>query len=123
MSFLGNLLWIFVGGGGFIALGYLIGGLLLCLTVVGIPFGLQCIKLALLGLAPFGHDVKRGRPAQGVLAVLMNVLWVVVGGFWIGVIHLAFGILCAITIIGIPFARQHMKMASLALMPFGASID
>ena len=123
MSFIGNLLWIIIGGGGLIALGYLIGGLLLCLTVVGIPFGVQCVKLAILALAPFGHDVRRGPPTPGLLALFMNVLWVLVGGFWIGVVHLGFGILCAITLIGIPFAKQHAKLASLALLPFGAKVD
>ena len=121
MSILGNLLWIFLGGGILIFFGYLAGGLLLCLTIVGIPFGLQCIKLSVLGLLPFGKDVVQTESFRGVLAVLMNLLWILVGGFWITVVHLVFAVLCGITIIGLPFAKQHLKMATLALFPFGST--
>ncbi len=123
MSLLGNLLWIFLGGGIFIFLGYLIGGLVLCATIVGIPFGVQLFKLAVLGLAPFGHDVDTSGSARGFLPILMNVLWWVFGGVEVAIVHLVFALLTAITIIGLPFARQHMKMVLLALVPFGAKID
>ena len=121
MSILGNLLWIFLGGGILVFFGYLIGGVLLCLTIVGIPFGLQCIKLSILGLLPFGKDVVQTESFSGVLAVLMNLLWILVGGFWIAVVHIVFAVLCGITIIGLPFAKQHLKMATLALFPFGST--
>ena len=121
MSILGNLLWIFLGGGILIFFVYLAGGLLLCLTIVGIPFGLQCIKLSVLGLLPFGKDVVQTESFRGVLAVLMNLLWILVGGFWITVVHLVFAVLCGLTIIGLPFAKQHLKMATLALFPFGST--
>lgn len=122
MSTLGNILWIVLGGGIFIFLEYLIGGLLLCVTIVGIPFGIQCMKLAFLGLVPFGKEVVDGESASGCLSVLMNIIWILVGGFWIAVTHIGFAILCAITIIGIPFAKQHIKFAALALMPFGKQV-
>ena len=123
MSVFGNFLWVVLGGGILIFFGYLIGGLLLCLTLVGIPFGVQCIKLSVLGLAPFGREIVRSDSSSGVLALLMNILWILVGGVWIAVVHVVFAVLCAITIIGLPFARQHMKLAALALVPFGASVQ
>ena len=119
MRLLANLLWITLGGGIFIFFEYLIGGLALCLTIVGIPFGVQCIKLSVLGLAPFGREIRETPRASGCLAVTMNVLWILFGGVWLALTHLVFGLLCALTIIGIPFAKQHMK---LALMPFGKEI-
>jgi uncharacterized membrane protein YccF (DUF307 family) len=122
MSLLGNLLWILLGGGLFLFLEYLIGGALLCVTIVGIPFGVQCIKLALLALLPFGKEVVAERSHEGCLSVVMNVLWILLGGIWIALTHLLFGLLCAVTIIGIPFARQHVKLAALSLAPFGKAV-
>ncbi len=122
MRLLANLLWITLGGGIFIFLEYLIGGLALCLTIVGIPFGVQCLKLSVLGLAPFGREIRETPAATGCLAVTMNVLWILFGGVWLALTHLVFGLLCALTIIGLPFARQHLKLAQLALMPFGKEI-
>jgi len=119
MSFLGNLLWVFLGGGLVLFLEYLATGLLLCLTLVGIPFGIQCIKLSGLALLPFGKDVQSKEKGTGCLSTLMNVLWIVTGGILISLTHLLFALLCAITIIGIPFAKQHMKLAGLSLAPFG----
>ncbi len=122
MSILGNVLWIVLGGGIFLFLEYLLGGVLLCLTVVGIPFGAQCVKLALLALLPFGKEVVAEKSHSGCLAIVMNVLWILLGGIWITLTHLLFGLLCAITLIGIPFAKQHVKLAALALAPFGKSV-
>ena len=122
MSLLGNLLWIILGGGIFIFLEYLIGGVLLCMTIIGIPFGVQCIKLSLIGLVPFGHEVRETKAAGGCVSIFMNVLWILFGGVELVVTHLIFGVLCGITIIGLPFARQHLKLASLALTPFGKQI-
>ena len=121
MSLVGNILWILLGGI-IIFLEYLIGGFILCLTIVGIPFGLQCFKLAFLALVPFGKEVSQGEKATGCLATIMNVIWILIGGIEIVLTHLVFALLCAITIIGIPFAKQHMKLAALALMPFGMQI-
>jgi len=123
MSFLGNLLWIFLGGGIFIFFFYLLGGFVLCLTIVGIPFGLQLFKLAVLSLAPFGKEVNTERSAGGLLSILMNVLWWVFGGVEVAVVHLVLALILTITIIGIPFAKQHIKLLKLALVPFGARLD
>jgi len=123
MSAIGNLLWILLGGGLFIFLGYLIGGVLLCLTIVGIPFGVQLIKLSLLGLAPFGKRIDTEGVASGILPILMNVLWWVLGGVEVAIVHLVFAFILAISVVGLPFAKQHMKMLHLSLVPFGASID
>ena len=121
MSLLGNILWIVLGGGIVLFLEYLVGGIVLCVTIVGIPFGVQCIKLSLLALTPFGKEVVHSRSGAGCLSLLMNILWILCGGIFVAATHLVFGVLCAITIIGIPFAKQHMKLASLALTPFGHS--
>jgi uncharacterized membrane protein YccF (DUF307 family) len=116
-----NLLWVVLGGGFVIFLEYVIGGLLLCLTIVGIPFGVQCFKIAALGLFPFGKRVERDPNASGsgCLGMLMNILWFCVAGLWIFLSHVALGLAAAVTIIGIPFALQHLKLAVLALSPFG----
>jgi len=123
MSLLGNLLWIFLGGGIFIFFFYLIGGLVLCLTIVGIPFGVQLLKLAMLSLSPFGRDVNTEGSASGLLSILMNVIWWVCGGVEVAIVHLVFALIMAITVIGLPFAKQHMKLLKLALVPFGAVIE
>jgi uncharacterized membrane protein YccF (DUF307 family) len=122
MSTIGNVLWIIIGGGIFIFFEYLIGGFLLCLTIIGIPFGVQCMKLSVLGLVPFGRKIVRSKSADGCLVIIMNVLWIVLGGIWITATHLLFALLMAITIIGIPFAKQHLKLANLALVPFGHEV-
>lgn len=119
-----NLLWATVGGGFVIALEYLIAGLLLCITVVGIPFGVQCFKLAGLGLWPFGKDIDETRQSGAGEAVgcVLNVFWLVVAGVWIFLSHLTLALGLAVTIIGIPFALQHFKLALLSLTPFGKDI-
>jgi len=112
-----NLLWI-VFGGFIIALEYLLGGLLLCLTVIGIPFGVQCFKLAGLGLMPFGKDIVDA-PGSSPVGCVLNVFWIIVAGIWIFLSHIGLALGLAVTIIGIPFAIQHVKLALLALAPFG----
>lgn len=119
MNLLANILWIFLGGGIILFFEYLIAGILLCLTIVGIPFGIQKFKIAVFALAPFGQRVYEGQAASGCLSVIFNVLWILLGGFWIAVTHLVFALIFAITIIGLPFAKQHIKLASLAIAPFG----
>lgn len=122
MSLLGNILWIVLGGGLVLFLEYFLGGLALCLTIIGIPFGVQCFKISVLALVPFGRQVRRCPKSTGALATIMNVIWILIGGIWIAATHLLFAVLCAITIIGLPFAKQHMKLAALSLVPFGAEI-
>ncbi|HXX30380.1 MAG TPA: YccF domain-containing protein [Myxococcaceae bacterium] len=119
MRLLLNLLW-FVLGGWIICLEYLVAGGVLCLTVVGIPFGLQCFKLAALGAWPFGRDIVP--VASGALHTIANVLWLLLAGVWICLSHLALAVASAVTIIGIPFAYQHLKFALVALWPFGQRV-
>ncbi|MCD4735276.1 MAG: YccF domain-containing protein [Bacteroidales bacterium] len=121
MKTLGNIIWL-IFGGIFIALEYLISSFLLIITIIGIPFGLQTLKLAGLALWPFGKDIRVHEKGAGCLSTFMNLLWILIGGIWISLTHVIFAILLAITIIGIPFARQHIKLASLALTPFGREI-
>jgi uncharacterized membrane protein YccF (DUF307 family) len=121
MQLLLNLLWIFFGGGLVICFEYLLGGLLLCLTVVGIPFGLQCFKIAGLALTPFGKDLVEKKGSGGIGCVL-NAIWLLAAGLWIFLSHVVLGVGLAVTIIGIPFALQHLKLAFLALAPFGQRV-
>lgn len=118
MRLLLNLLWIVLGGGFVIWLEYVIGGLLLCLTVIGIPFGVQCFKVAGVGLLPFGKDIQDA-PGASAIGCVLNVFWILVAGIWIFLSHLALAVSLAVTVIGIPFAIQHVKLAMLALAPFG----
>ena len=122
MKFLGNIIWL-ICGGLLTALEYLVSSLLLMITIIGIPFGLQTLKLGMLALWPFGSQVMDNGNSGGCLSVIMNVIWICIGGFWICLTHLFFGLLLCITLIGIPFGRQHFKMAALALTPFGKCIS
>lgn len=121
MKLLGNIIWV-VFGGLFMSIGYLISGLALMLTIVGIPFGWQVIKLGLLALWPFGKEVKNGNQVAGCLSTVMNLIWIFIGGIWIALGHAIFGAIFYITIIGIPFGKQHFKLAHIALTPFGRQI-
>ncbi|MGD2116218.1 MAG: YccF domain-containing protein [Acidobacteriota bacterium] len=122
MTTLGNILW-FVLGGFLIVLGYLLGGIVLCLTIVGIPFGVQSFKIAGAVAAPFGKRVVERESASGCTAVILNVIWIILPGVELAVAHLTLAVLLALTIIGIPAARQHIKLVPLALMPFGRGIE
>ena len=121
MNFLGNLIWLLFGGLA-AALGYIVGGFLLCLTIVGIPFGIQCFKIAGLVLWPFGRQVVSTNSSTGCFSILFNIIWLLCGGLYTAVVHLFFAALLFITIIGIPFARQHLKLMELSLMPFGKQV-
>lgn len=121
MNTLGNIIW-FLFGGFLVALEYLISSILMMITIIGIPFGFQTLKLAGLALWPFNKEVISTPAADGCLSLLMNVLWIFLGGIWICVTHLLFALLFTITIIGIPFAKQHVKLARLAFVPFGLRV-
>lgn len=121
MSTVGNILWI-IFGGALVALYYFLAGLVFCITIIGIPFGVQLIKLAGFALWPFGRDVLSAGNDGSCLSVIMNVIWILLGGIEIAMIHVSLGVLLCITIIGIPFGMQHFKMALLALVPFGKTI-
>ena len=119
MSTLGNILW-FILGGFILAVYYAVFGLLMCITIVGIPFGIQLFKLAGLALCPFGKDVEV-LSDSGCLPVAFNILWILTGWWEIAIVHLVLGVLCAITILGIPFANAHWRLLKLSFLPFGSS--
>ncbi len=121
MNIIGNLIWL-VFGGLAAALGYIAGGFVLCITIVGMPWGLQCFKLAGLVLWPFGKKVVSSPNGVGCLSLFCNIIWLLCGGLYTAVIHLVFAAILFITIIGIPFARQHLKLVELSLMPFGKNV-
>jgi len=121
MRTIGNIIWV-VFGGFFIAIEYFIASFFLFITIIGIPFGIQTMKLGILALWPFGQETRVIDKGTGCLSTFMNLLWIFTGGIWISISHLLFGILFSITIIGLPFGRQHFKLASLALTPFGREI-
>ena len=121
MSLIGNILWI-IFGGFLIFLEYVLGGVAMCATIIGIPFGIQLFKLAMMSLVPFGKTIVSAPGSTGCLATVFNIVWIFTGGIVVSLSHLLFGIILAITIIGIPFARQHFKLASLAFTPFGKTI-
>ncbi len=123
MGTLGNVLWILFGGGAVLALGYALSALVLALTIVGIPFALQVWKLAWYALLPFDKRVvDRTGVAGGLLAFVVNVLWFFLAGIWLALAHVGYALACAITIVGIPFAVAHLKLALLALRPFGKDV-
>jgi len=122
MHLIGNILWLIFGG--FLSgMGYILGGFLLCLTIVGIPFGVQAIKLGLCTFAPFGKKIVEHRDANSPLRIVFNILWLILFGWEIAISHLLHAGFLALTIIGIPFAIQHIKLAPLALLPFGRSLE
>lgn len=118
MSILGNILW-FVCGGLLSGLAWVLSGCLWCITIIGIPIGLQCFKFASLAFFPFGKEVVYG---GGAVSLLANIVWLIVSGIPMAVGNAAIGVVCCITIIGIPFGRQFFKIAKLALLPFGATV-
>ena len=122
MSLLGNILWLIFGG--LIAgLGYILGGLLTCLTIIGIPFGIQAMKIGVATFTPFGKKIVELPDANSALRLILNVIWLVVVGWEIALAHAVSALVLAITIIGIPFAMQHLKLIPLALLPFGRTLS
>lgn len=121
MSLLMNILWLVLGGL-VTAVEYIVASVGLMVTIIGIPFGIQTLKIGILCLCPFGKRVETSPQSGGCLSLIMNILWIVLGGIWISLTHFGFGILLCITIIGIPFGKQHFKLAGLALTPFGKQI-
>lgn len=119
MSFLGNIIWLIFGGiiG---AMFWLIAGILCCVTIIGIPFGMQCFKIAALVFAPFGKEIILGKFGTG--GAVGNIIWIILLGWELAVGHAIAGVIFTITIIGIPFGKQHFKLAALSLIPFGAEI-
>jgi len=122
MKVLGNILWL-LAGGLVISVIYFIIGLLYCITIIGIPFGYQLWKFGVFSLWPFGHEVTEKSDSTGCLSIAFNLIWIATGWWGIAVMHLVFGLICCITIVGIPFGMQHFKMAWYSLIPFGRTIS
>lgn len=121
MSLLGNIIWL-IFGGFFAGMGYILGGLLLCVTIIGIPFGVQAIKLGIATMTPFGKEIVTEPDGDNPLNIVLNIIWLLVVGWGIAVAHLSSALALAVTIIGIPFAIQHLKLIPLSLFPFGRDL-
>lgn len=118
MGCLGNIIW-FIFGGFVQGLSWCLAGILWCLTIIGIPIGLQCFKFAKISFFPFGKEIYYG---GGTGSFLLNLIWLVISGIPLALVSVTSGIVLCLTIIGIPFGLQSFKMARLALMPFGSRV-
>lgn len=117
---IGNIVWVLFGGI-IMSIMWAISGIILCVSIIGIPFGIQCFKIAGLVLWPFGKEIELGNFSVGGL--LFNILWLIFFGWEFAVTHFVIGLIFCVTIIGIPFGLQHFKLAKLSLLPFGAEIN
>ena len=122
MKSLGNILWLLLGGI-LIALLYYIVGLVMCVSIIGIPFGVQLFKFGTFSLWPFGHELVDGPGQPGCVSVVMNLIWILAGWWEIAILHFIFGFLFCITIVGIPWGTQHFKLAIASIFPFGKEIQ
>jgi len=121
MSLLGNLIWL-VFGGLLSGLAWIVAGLGLCLTIIGIPFGVQAMKIGAATLTPFGKEVRELPHANSALRIVFNLLWLVLFGWELAIAHVVWACLLALTIVGLPFAKQHIKLIPLSLLPFGRTL-
>jgi len=123
MKVLGNIIWI-IFGGWLSALLWLFFGGIMCITVIGIPVGLQCFKFSKLAFLPFGKEIVYEDKSSGKKAgnFVLNVIWLLFGGFWLAISFAVLGLIYCVTIIGIPFGKQYFKLAKLSFSPFGAKI-
>ncbi len=121
MNFLGNLVWLIMGGL-LTAVMYWIVGLMMCITIIGIPFGVQLFKIGVLALWPFGHELVSKNEQSGCLQIAFNVLWILLGWWEIALTHVSFGLVLCCTIIGIPWGVQHFKLAIASIVPFGKEV-
>ncbi len=115
-----NLIWFFFAGL-WLALGYLLAGVVMCLLVVTIPFGIAAFRMAVFALWPFGNVIV-AKPSAGAGSVLLNIVWFLLCGWWLALGHLVTAVACAITIVGIPLALGNLKMLPVSLVPFGKDI-
>ena len=121
MKAIGNIVWLVVGGF-LVALVYYLVGLLMCITIIGIPFGVQLFKLGTFAMWPFGRELVNGPGEPGCLSTVMNLVWILTGWWEIALIHLVSGLIFCITIVGIPWGLQHFKMIIPSIFPFGKII-
>lgn len=122
MKFIGNLIWLIMGGL-LTAVMYWIAGILMCITIIGIPFGVQLVKIGTLSLWPFGHDLTPIAGSESsCLQIIFNVLWIALGWWEIALTHLTFGLILCCTIVGIPWGIQHFKLAMASIIPFGKEV-
>ena len=121
MSTLGNIVWLIFGGLG-TAIGYITVGFGYCVTIIGIPWGIQAIKIGIASLLPFGLEVREQRTPGGILELIANLIWVVLAGWAIALHHLVWALILAVTVVGLPFAAQHVKLIPLSLFPFGKEL-
>ena len=121
MKFLGNIVWLVLGGL-LVALIYYLVGLLFCISIIGIPVGVQLFKLGTYALWPFGHELVNGPGEPGCLSTVMNLLWILLGWWEIALTHLVFGLVFCVTIVGIPWGLQHFTMAIGSIFPFGKEL-
>lgn len=121
MKFLGNLVWLILGGL-LTAMMYWLAGVVMCITIIGIPFGVQLFKIGVLALWPFGHDLVPTEKDAGCLQIVFNVLWILLGWWEIALTHLVFGLIFCCTIVGIPWGIQHFKLALASVFPFGKEV-
>ena len=121
MKLLGNIVW-WIFGGLATAIEYFVASIAMMVTIVGIPFGLQTLKIGMMTLMPFNSAIKDKPKGNGFINLVMNIIWFFVGGIWITLTHVFFGILLTITIVGIPFAKQHFKLAAISMSPFGKEV-
>jgi uncharacterized membrane protein YccF (DUF307 family) len=124
MRLLGNIIWLLFGGLA-TGLGWWVAGVLAAITIIGIPFAIAAFRIGTFSFWPFGREVV-DRPehdeARKLLILVGNIVWILLGGIWLALAHLFFAVLLAITVIGIPFAVQHLKLAHLSLVPYGKMI-
>lgn len=120
LSLLLNILWL-VCGGLTAALAWLIAAGMMAITIIGLPWSFGALRIAFYTLLPFGHEM-RSHPAAGALSTLGNIVWFVLAGWWLAIVHLVLAMALAITIIGLPFAWAHLKLAGASLAPLGTEI-
>lgn len=118
MNFIGNILW-FIFGGFISGISWILSGILWCITIIGIPYGMQCFKFASMSFCPFGRNIEYG---GGAASFIVNIIWTIFFGIPMALGNFFIGCIWCITIIGIPFGMQFFKIAKLALAPFGSRI-
>ncbi|MEV6608680.1 YccF domain-containing protein [Kutzneria sp. NPDC051319] len=120
MKTLLNLIWLVLSGF-WMALGYAVAGVICCVLIITIPFGIASFRMASYALWPFGCTLV-DKPSAGAGAVLGNIIWLVVAGWWLALGHLVTGFLLCVTVIGIPFGVANFKLIPVSLLPLGKQI-